>query len=94
MEARAGRGIRIPPGVVLHRDRRIARDLLQQVVGNYLARDTATVQVLHSIKTLAMEMGLRDAGRRLDYLGELLDHHWKLNQILDPIPPMRPLIRY
>ncbi len=35
---------------------RVARDLLRQVVGRYLARETACVQVLHSIKTLAMEM--------------------------------------
>ena len=36
--------------------RRIAKNLLRQVVRSYLAREVATVQVLHSIKTLAAEM--------------------------------------
>jgi fucokinase len=35
---------------------RMAKDLLRQVVSRYLARETATIQVLHSIKTLAVEM--------------------------------------
>jgi len=30
--------------------RRVARDLLRQVVGRYLARETACLQVLHSIR--------------------------------------------
>jgi fucokinase len=34
---------------------RIAKNLLRQVVGSYLARETSTVQVLHSIKTLALK---------------------------------------
>ncbi len=41
---------------------RVAKDLLAQVVGSYLAREVATVQVLHSIKTLAVEMAT-PAGR-------------------------------
>jgi fucokinase len=63
---------------------RIAKGLLQQVVGNYLSRDTTTVQVLHSIKTLALEMAYAMQDGDWDHLGELLDHHWRLNQRLDP----------
>jgi fucokinase len=63
---------------------RIAKNLLQQVVGSYLARETGAVQVLHSIKTLALEMAHSMQSGEWDYLGELLDRHWALNQVLDP----------
>jgi len=71
--------------------RRIARGLLQQVVGGYLARETATVQVLHSIKTLAMEMAHAMREGEWDHLGELLDRHWELNQVLDPNTTNAPI---
>jgi fucokinase len=64
--------------------RRIARNLLQTVVGSYLARETATVEVLHSIKTLAVEMAYAMQEGDWPYLGQLLDRHWELNKILDP----------
>jgi fucokinase len=63
---------------------RVAKNLLQQVVGRYLARETAAVQVLHSIKTLALEMAHALREGAWDHLGGLLDHHWRLNQVLDP----------
>ncbi len=70
---------------------RIARGLLRQVVGRYLAREVAAVQVLHSIKTLALEMmyALREGDWR--HLGELLDRHWNLNQVLDPHTTNAPI---
>ena len=71
--------------------RRIAKGLLQQVVGSYLARETGTVQVLHSIKTLAMEMAYAMRQGEWDYLGELLDRHWALNQVLDPHTTNAPI---
>jgi fucokinase len=64
--------------------RRIARDLLRQVVGRYLARETAALQVLHSIKTLAMEMFYALQEGEWARLGALLNRHWELNQVLDP----------
>jgi fucokinase len=71
--------------------RRIARNLLQQVVGNYLARETGTVQVLHSIKTLAVEMAYAIQEGEWDRLGQLLDRHWALNQIMDPNTTNAPI---
>jgi mevalonate kinase len=71
--------------------RRVARDLLQQVVGSYLGRETACVQVLHSIKTLAMEMPYAMREGDWDYLGNLLDRHWELNRLLDPITTNAPI---
>jgi fucokinase len=71
--------------------RRVARDLLQQVVGSYLGRETACVQVLHSIKTLAMEMSYAMREGDWDYLGNLLDRHWELNRLLDPNTTNAPI---
>ena len=48
--------------------RRIANNLVQQV-GTYLARETPTIQVLHSIKTLAIEMAYALEHEEWDYLG-------------------------
>lgn len=70
---------------------RMAKDLLRQVVSRYLARETATVQVLHSIKTLAVEMSYAMAEGDWEHLGELLDRHWRLNQILDPHTANAPI---
>ena len=69
---------------------RMAKDLLRQVVSRYLARETATVQVLHSIKTLAVEMSYAMAEGDWKHLGDLLDRHWRLNQNLDPHPANAP----
>jgi fucokinase len=71
--------------------RRVARDLLRQVVGRYLARETACLQVLHSIKTLALEMSHAMQEGDWEQLGSLLDRHWKLNQILDPHTTNTPI---
>ena len=70
---------------------RMAKDLLRQVVSRYLARETATVQVLHSIKTLAVEMSYALAEGDWQHLGELLDRHWESNQVLDPHTANAPI---
>jgi fucokinase len=70
---------------------RMAKDLLRQVVSRYLARETPTIQVLHSIKTLAMEMSYAMAEGDWKHLGKLLDRHWQLNQVLDPHTANAPI---
>ena len=70
---------------------RMAKNLLRQVVGSYLAREAATLQVLHGIKTLAMEMAFAMRDGEWDYLGSLLDRHWELNQVLDPHTTNAPI---
>jgi fucokinase len=70
---------------------RMAKGLLRQVVSRYLARETATIQVLHSIKTLAVEMSYAMAEGDWKHLGELLDRHWQLNQVLDPHTTNAPI---
>ncbi len=71
--------------------RRMAKDLLRQVVGRYLARETEAVQVLHSIKTLASEMTFAMREGDWAHLGALLDRHWELNQVLDPHTTNAPI---
>jgi fucokinase len=71
--------------------RRMAKGLLQQVVGRYLARETEAVQVLHSIKTLASEMAFAMREGEWEHLGRLLDRHWRLNQVLDPNTTNAPI---
>jgi fucokinase len=71
--------------------RRMAKDLLAEVVGSYLAREVATVQVLHSIKTLALEMAYALRAGEWEYLGQLIDRHWELNQVLDPHTASAPI---
>jgi fucokinase len=90
--------------VVLYstRIRRVARGLLRRV-GRYFARETACLPVLHSIKTMAMEMAPAPQDGEWDRLGELLGHPWELNRILEPntanapvnalLEAARPLIR-
>jgi galactokinase/mevalonate kinase-like predicted kinase len=70
---------------------RMAKNLLRQVVSRYLARETATIQVLHSIKTLAVEMAYAMAEGEWKHLGQLLDRHWQLNQVLDPHTTNAPI---
>ena len=70
---------------------RMAKNLLRQVVSRYLARETATIQVLHSIKTLAVEMSYAMAEADWKHLGELMDRHWQLNQVLDPHTANAPI---
>ncbi len=92
MEARAGRGIRIPPGVVLHRDP-AHRARFTAAGGGELPgpryRDRAGSaqhqNAGHGDGCYAMQEG--------DWTtwASLLDHHWKLNQILDPNTTNAPI---
>ena len=64
--------------------RRLARNILHEVVGRYLDRDRGAMETLgrlHSFPPLMAEaMGMRDQER----FGELIDVAWKLNVDLDP----------
>ncbi len=63
---------------------RVAKDLLTQVVGGYLAREVDSLQVLHNIKALAVEMARAMSAGDWPCLGSLMDRHWEMNKILDP----------
>jgi galactokinase/mevalonate kinase-like predicted kinase len=63
---------------------RLAKNILQQVVGRYLNRQRATMATLKQIHTIAEEV--TDALIRKDIatFGHLLDVAWQLNKQLDP----------
>jgi fucokinase len=64
--------------------RRLAKNILHEVVGRYLDRDRGAMETfrrLHAFPPLMAEaMGMRDMER----FGELIDVAWKLNVDLDP----------
>jgi len=64
--------------------RRLAKNILHEVVGRYLDRDRSAMETLaqlHAFPPLMAEaMGMRDMKR----FGELIDVAWKLNVNLDP----------
>ncbi|MFA9452973.1 MAG: L-fucokinase [Candidatus Aminicenantaceae bacterium] len=64
--------------------RRLARNILRNVVGHYLDRDRSslnTLSRLHGYPPLAADaMSRKDMGR----FGELIDLAWKLNKQIDP----------
>ena len=63
---------------------RVARNILQQVVGRYLDRDRNALRTLRSMHQLAGQM--RDVLSRKagDEFGRMIDRSWKLNKELDP----------
>ncbi len=64
--------------------RRLAKNILQEVVGRYLDRDRAAMETLRRLRAfpplMAEAMGMRDEAR----FGELIDVAWRLNVDLDP----------
>ena len=64
--------------------RRLAKNILHEVVGRYLDRDRSameTLRRLHAFPPLMAEaMAMRDMGK----FGELIDLAWRLNVDLDP----------
>lgn len=64
--------------------RRLAKNILQHVVGNYLDRDResmATLQKIHNLPPLIVDaMTSKDTKR----FGELIDFAWRLNKEIDP----------
>jgi fucokinase len=64
--------------------RRLAKNLLQRVMGRWMARDPEMVWIQGEIARLAIEM--RDALQAgdIDTFGALLTEHWMLNKRMDP----------
>ena len=63
---------------------RLAKDILQQVVGRYLDRDRqamATLKQIHSLPPMVAEAMSR---KDLAAFGRLIDIAWRLNKQLDP----------
>ena len=63
--------------------RRMAKNLLRQVVGRYLNRDAEAVTVLQQLALLAKEMKDDLDHRRIDAFGAKIRTAWRLNKSLD-----------
>ena len=64
--------------------KRLARNILQNVVGRYLARDPEAVAVVDQLKVAARQMK-RDLDRHdIEAFAAGVDHYWQLKKRLDP----------
>jgi fucokinase len=64
---------------------RLARNVLQRVVGSYLARDQRVVAGIGRLADLARDGRDRLASGDLDGLADIIAEAWELNQSLDPL---------
>jgi len=63
--------------------RRLARNLLREVVGNYLAGNPESIFVLEEIQKIAEQMKTSLEIGDVNLFAELLDTHWELSKRLD-----------
>lgn len=64
--------------------RRLARNLLRDVVGRYLGNDDSSLFAHNQIKSLAVKMKDALIAGDIDRLADLLNEHWELSKIIDP----------
>jgi fucokinase len=63
--------------------RRLARNLLRDIVGKYIGNDPDAVQVLYRIQQVAVLMRFELEKGNIDGFAELLNEHWELSKKLD-----------
>ena len=63
---------------------RLAKNILQQVVGRYLDRDREAMRVLRGLHEIAPQVAEALARKDLAEFGALIDQVWDLNKRLDP----------
>jgi galactokinase/mevalonate kinase-like predicted kinase len=78
-EANGGRTLLYYTGVT-----RLAKNILQQVVGRYLNRDRATMATLRQMHIVAKDVAETLLRRDIEAFGHLVDVAWQLNKQLDP----------
>ena len=63
--------------------RRLARNLLRDIVGKYLGNDPQALSALEEIKQIAVKMSAALEKGDIDVFARLLDRHWILSNRLD-----------
>lgn len=63
--------------------RRLARNLLREVVGNYIGGRKESVEALDAMKVMAVRMRWALEEGNIDALAELFNKHWELSKQLD-----------
>lgn len=64
--------------------RRLARNILRNVVGRYLSRDPEAVRIIHELKDAAEQMKTDLDAQNLDAVGRGVERYWELKKRLDP----------
>lgn len=63
--------------------RRLARNLLREVIGGYIGSNPNTIEVLNEIQRLAVLMRFELEKGNINGFAKLLDNHWELSKQLD-----------
>ncbi len=63
--------------------RRLARNLLREIMGDWLARTPTTVRIIHDIQKIAFDMQHAFCAGELQTVGNLMWQHWEMNKQLD-----------
>lgn len=63
--------------------RRLARNLLREVVGGYIGSNPNSIEVLYEIQRTAVLMKFELEKGNIDRFAELLERHWELSKRLD-----------
>ena len=63
--------------------RRLARNLLREVVGGYIGSNPNSIEVLYEIQRMAVLMRFELEKGNIDGFAELLERHWELSRRLD-----------
>lgn len=63
--------------------RRLARNLLREVVGRYIASNPNSIEVLNKIQRVAALMKFELEKGNIDGFAQLLNDHWELSKMLD-----------
>ena len=63
--------------------RRLARNLLRDVVGRYVGNEPDSVYALAEIQNVAREMRAALEAGKVDAFADLLNRHWELSQMID-----------
>jgi galactokinase/mevalonate kinase-like predicted kinase len=64
--------------------RRLAKNILADVVGSYLSRDRRSIKTLRDLHAFPPTMAEAMAQKSLERFGQLIDLAWRLNKALDP----------
>ena len=64
--------------------RRMAKNILRNIVGKYLDRDATTLKTINQLREKSFEMKEQLDHRDIDAFGEKIGEVWELNKILDP----------
>lgn len=83
MTARAKKELQERFALIYTGQRRLARNLLRDVVGNYICGRTESVQALEEMQRVAVLMQYELQKGDIDRFAQLLNRHWELSLQLD-----------